>query len=57
MGTTALISEETYRRTSYEPEREYADGVLIDRNVGEQDHSWLSGAGCLLLPAAQDLGD
>jgi hypothetical protein len=57
MGTTALISEETYRRTSYEPEREYADGVLIDRNVGGQDHSWLSGAGCLLLPAAQDLGD
>jgi Uma2 family endonuclease len=41
MGTTTLISEETYRRSSYDPDREYADGVLIERNLGEQDHSWL----------------
>ena len=44
MGTTALISEETYRRSSYDPDCEYADGVLIERNSGEQDHSWLQGA-------------
>jgi Uma2 family endonuclease len=41
MGTTTLISEETYRRTSYSPDCEYADGVLVERNLGEQDHSWL----------------
>jgi Uma2 family endonuclease len=41
MGTTTLISEEEYRRSSYDPDREYADGVLIERNLGEQDHSWL----------------
>ena len=41
MGTTALISEETYRHSSYDPDCEYADGVLIERNLGEQDHSWL----------------
>jgi Uma2 family endonuclease len=44
METTALISEETYLRTSYGPECEYADGVLIERNWGEQDHSWLQAA-------------
>lgn len=44
MGTAALISEETYLRTSYDPDREYADGVLIERNLGEQDHSWLQAA-------------
>lgn len=43
MGT-APISEETYRRTFYKPDREYADGVLIERNGGDQDHSWLQGA-------------
>jgi Uma2 family endonuclease len=41
MGTTTLISEETYRRTSYDPDCEYADGVAIERNRGEQEHSWL----------------
>jgi Uma2 family endonuclease len=41
MGTTTLISEETYLRSSFDPDCEYADGVLIERNLGEQDHSWL----------------
>jgi Uma2 family endonuclease len=41
MGTTTLISEETYLRTSYGPDCEYADGVVIERNLGEEDHSWL----------------
>lgn len=44
MGATALVSNESYLRTSYEPDREYADGVLIERNAGEQDHSWLQAA-------------
>ena len=44
MGTPALVSEEAYLRTSYEPECEFEDGVLIGRNEGEQDHSWLQAA-------------
>jgi Uma2 family endonuclease len=44
MSTAALLSEEVYRRTSYQPDCEYADGVLIERNGGEQDHSWLQAA-------------
>lgn len=44
MGTTAIISEETYLRTVYEPDCEYADGVVIERNAGEQDHGWLQAA-------------
>ena len=44
MGTTALISEEAYLRTVYEPDCEYEDGVVIERNVGEPDHGWLQAA-------------
>jgi len=44
MGATAIVSEELYLRTSYEPDRENADGVLIERNAGERDHSWLQAA-------------
>ena len=44
MSTRTLISEEEYLHTAYEPDCEYEDGVLIERNVGEQDHSWLQAA-------------
>ena len=33
------VSVEEYLRTSYEPEMEYVDGQLVDRHVGEYDHS------------------
>jgi Uma2 family endonuclease len=46
MGTVTLISEEQYLHTSYEPDCEFEDGTLIERNVGEKDHSWLQGALC-----------
>jgi len=39
MATTAQISLETYLTTSYEPDVDYVDGVLEDRNVGEYDHN------------------
>ena len=39
MATTAQISIETYLTTSYEPDVDYVDGVLEDRNVGEYDHN------------------
>src|SRR5258705_12605355 len=41
MSTAVLVSEEEYLRTVYEPDCEYEDGVLIERNVGEEEHSWL----------------
>jgi Uma2 family endonuclease len=39
MGTSLLVSEQEYLTTSYEPDCEYDDGVLVERNVGEQPHS------------------
>jgi len=39
-----LISVEEYLNTSYEgPDREYVDGRIVERNLGEQDHSWPQG--------------
>jgi Uma2 family endonuclease len=37
--TAATVSLETYLTTSYEPDVDYVDGVLEDRNVGEYDHN------------------
>lgn len=40
MGTGTLISVEEYLRTSFEDgDREYVDGRIVERNVGEVDHS------------------
>src|SRR3954468_22746566 len=41
MGVGTLISEEEYLHTSYEPDCDFEDGVLIERNVGTKDHSKL----------------
>jgi Uma2 family endonuclease len=43
MATTALISVSEYLTTSYRPDCDYVDGELVERNVGERDHSWLQG--------------
>ena len=37
----ALVTVEEYLRTVYEPECDYVDGWLEDRNVGEYDHALL----------------
>src|SRR6266849_3110731 len=35
-----LVSVEEYLNTSYEgPDREYVDGRIVERNLGEKDHS------------------
>ena len=44
MRTVASVREEDYLTTVYEPDCEFEDGVLIERNTGEQDHSWLEAA-------------
>ncbi len=39
MGLATLISIEEYLATSYSPDREYVDGEVVDRNLGEKTHS------------------
>ncbi len=34
-----LISVEEYLKTSYEPDAEYVDGVIEERNAGDDAHS------------------
>ncbi|MEK7407127.1 MAG: Uma2 family endonuclease [Acidobacteriota bacterium] len=41
MGTCTLVPVSEYLATSYHPDREYVDGLLVERNVGERDHSRL----------------
>src|SRR5664279_1504600 len=41
MPTGILVSEEDYLHTSYEPDSEFEDGVLTERNMGTLDHSRL----------------
>src|SRR3982751_4910481 len=39
MSTTTLVPVEEYLRTSYDPDVEYVDGLLIQRNLGDWLHS------------------
>jgi Uma2 family endonuclease len=41
--TAALVSLDEYLNTSYEPDMEFVDGMLVERNVGTQRHSLLQG--------------
>ena len=41
MATTTIVPVEEYLRTSYDPDMEYVDGALLERNVGERRHSRL----------------
>jgi Uma2 family endonuclease len=38
MAVETLVSVEEYLNTSYSPDMEYVDGVLVEINVGEWDH-------------------
>lgn len=42
VATTVPLSE--YLNTSYRPDCEYIDGELLERNVGQAEHSLLQGA-------------
>jgi hypothetical protein len=42
MDATTLVSLEEYLSSVYEPECDYVDGEIEDRNVGEKDHSSFS---------------
>jgi Uma2 family endonuclease len=41
MGAQTLVPVEEYLSTSYSPDREYRDGVLVERNVGTRRHGLL----------------
>lgn len=43
MATGALVPVEEYLNTTYHPDRDYVDGELIERNMGEQKHGRLQG--------------
>jgi Uma2 family endonuclease len=53
MAVTTQVSVEEYLRTSYDPDCEYVCGEVLDRNVGELDHSWIQRA-LLLYVAARE---
>jgi Uma2 family endonuclease len=54
MGTSLLVSEHEYLTTSYEPECEFDNGTLIERNTGELPHSILMGQVAFLLYAQRN---
>lgn len=37
--STVLVPLEEYLNTAYSPDREYVDGEIVERNVGERPHS------------------
>jgi Uma2 family endonuclease len=41
MSTAALVPVSEYLSTSYRPDREFVDGTILERNLGERDHSKL----------------
>lgn len=42
-ATAALLTLEEYLRTSYHPDRDFVDGVIEERNIGEEEHSDIQG--------------
>jgi len=43
MSTAVHLSLEEYLNTDYEPDCDYVDGEIVERNVGEKKHSRLQG--------------
>jgi Uma2 family endonuclease len=41
MATRTLVSIDEYLSTSYDPDCDYVDGIVEERNLGEKDHSKL----------------
>jgi hypothetical protein len=41
MESAALIPVEEYLETSYSPDREFRDGILVERNWGDRAHAGL----------------
>ncbi len=52
-ATGTLVSVEEYLRADYSPDCDYVDGELLERNVGENEHSYLQKAFLLYLSARE----
>ncbi len=39
MAAATQISVDEYLKTTYRPDRDYVDGEVLERNLGERDHS------------------
>jgi Uma2 family endonuclease len=53
MAVTTQVSVDEYLRTSYDPDCEYVDGEVLDRNVGELDHALVQKAVLLHIAALE----
>jgi Uma2 family endonuclease len=54
MATTHLISIDEYLSSDYEPDVDYVDGRIEERNLGETDHSKLQGRLYFLITLHQE---
>jgi Uma2 family endonuclease len=43
MSVSELVTVREYLSTSYRPDCDYVDGVVVERNLGEYDHARLKG--------------
>ena len=50
----SLVPLEKYLSTCYEPDCEYDDGLIVERNVGEYDHSFLQALLCALFMNSEE---
>src|ERR1700683_714287 len=46
MKAVTLVPVEEYLKTTYRPDRDYVDGEVVERNLGEYDHSRPQGLLC-----------
>ncbi|MGH9599290.1 MAG: Uma2 family endonuclease, partial [Terracidiphilus sp.] len=54
---TGLVSLEEYLSTVYEPDCEYDDGVIVERNLGEFEHSFMEASiGARFINCTDDWG-
>jgi Uma2 family endonuclease len=44
VSTAHLVTLEEYLKTDYQPDREYLDGEVVERNLGEYEHARLQAA-------------
>lgn len=57
MGTVTLVPVEEYLHTSFDPDCDYIEGRIVERNVGERDHSLLQIAlGSYLFTRRKEFG-
>ena len=56
MKTAELISVEEYLSTSYDPDCDYVDGEVQERNLGERDHSVIQRRGIVFFAGREEEG-